>query len=110
MAYLLAVPFVCHDEDFTILSFARFQCAIRDLALLAIFSAASSAFLIVCSILSGAIPRRIRLSVPTAVESITFAIARGNIDGRIGEQIASAEKGKKAAPAVFPKNMFGCWI
>src|ERR671918_2699117 len=35
----------------------------RDLALVAIISAATSAFLIVCSILSGAIPRRIRLSM-----------------------------------------------
>jgi hypothetical protein len=56
-------PYVGHDEDFTILSFARFRCAIRDLALVAIFSAATSAFLIVCSILSGAMPRRIRLSI-----------------------------------------------
>ena len=55
--------YVGHDEDFTILSFARFRCAIRDFALMAIFSAATSAFLIVCSILSGAIPRRIRLSI-----------------------------------------------
>jgi hypothetical protein len=55
--------YVGHDEDFTILSFARFRCAIRDLALVAIFSAATSAFLIVCSILSGARPRRIRLSI-----------------------------------------------
>jgi len=49
--------------DFTILRFARFRCAIRDLALLAITSAATSASLIVRSILSGAIPRRIRLSI-----------------------------------------------
>jgi hypothetical protein len=55
--------YVGHDEDFTILSFARFRCAIRDLALVAIISAATSAFLIVRSILSGAIPRRIRLSI-----------------------------------------------
>jgi hypothetical protein len=54
---------IAYKEDFTILSFARFRCAIRDLALVAIFSAATSAFLIVCSILSGAIPRRIRLSI-----------------------------------------------
>ena len=49
--------------DFTTLSFARFRCAIRDLALVAITSAATSASLIVRSILSGAIPRRIRLSI-----------------------------------------------
>jgi hypothetical protein len=58
-----------YDEDFTILSFARFRCAIRDLALVAIFSAATSAFLIVCSILSGAIPRRIRLSITSFLRS-----------------------------------------
>ena len=51
------------DQDFTILSFARFRCAIRDLALVVIWSAAASASLIVRSILSGAIPRRIRLSI-----------------------------------------------
>ena len=49
--------------DFTTLSFARFRCAIRAFALLAITSAATSASLIVRSILSGAIPRRIRLSI-----------------------------------------------
>ncbi len=58
-----------HDYDFTILSLARFRCAIRDLASLAIASAATSASLMVRSILSGAIPRRIRLSITLFLRS-----------------------------------------
>jgi hypothetical protein len=57
------VPTVILDYHFTTLSFARFRCAIRDFALVASTSAATSASLIVRSILSGAIPRRIRLSI-----------------------------------------------
>src|SRR6185503_3644347 len=61
------------DYYFTTLSFARFRCAIRDLALSAITSAATSASLIVCSILSGAIPRRIRLSITCFLRSDLIA-------------------------------------
>src|SRR5256885_17089812 len=67
--------------DFTTLSFARFRCAIRAFALLVITSAATSASLIVRSILSGAIPRRIRPSITFFLRSdlaaflISFASA-----------------------------------
>ena len=64
---------VSHDYDFTNLSFARFRCAIRDLALVLITFAATSASLIVCSILSGAIPRRIRPSITCFLRSDLIA-------------------------------------
>ena len=73
--------------DFTTLSFARCRCAIRDLALVAITSAATSASLIVCSILSGAIPRRIRLSITFFLRSdltaLLISLASANMSSGI---------------------------
>ena len=73
--------------DFTTLSFARCRCAIRDLALAAIASAAPSASLIVCSILSGAIPRRIRLSITFFLRSdltaLLISLASANMSSGI---------------------------
>jgi hypothetical protein len=73
--------------DFTTLSFARCRCAIRDLALAAIASAATSASLIVCSILSGAIPRRIRLSITFFLRSdltaLLISLASANMSSGI---------------------------